>query len=167
MPNGRCRMHGGKLRGPVSVFSWPQTLPLAWAARAKRQAERKALGLPWYGGRPRKWRLKLASREVVAELMSSEIKKIPDAPAGPIEEWSPSELLQQAGKEGLIRLYRCITEPREGLPDKLVIHGDNMALGAVKIFQAVWEAQLRDRQSNGLDELMARIAQEEAKGQKS
>ncbi len=46
----RCRFHGGRLRGWSGPRS-PAHRAALWAGRALRQAERRALGLPWYGAR--------------------------------------------------------------------------------------------------------------------
>src|SRR5690348_11298776 len=93
MRNGRCYLHGGPSCG-ARVHRARDMRP-AWAARARRVAERRALGLKSPGGRPRgRWAWKAKSEtEALMRKAEDVIESLPAAPDRPIEEWTLSEIL--------------------------------------------------------------------------
>src|SRR5437588_12761036 len=110
MRNGRCRMHGGLSCG-ARVHRARDMRP-ALAARARRVAERRALGLKSPGGRPRgRWAWKAKNEtEVILRKIKDAVETLPAAPDRPIEEWTASELLNENVRQGLLQIHHILSQ---------------------------------------------------------
>jgi hypothetical protein len=167
MRNGRCRFHGGLSTGP-KVFR-ARDMTLAYAARQSRQDERKALGLPWYGGRPsgRWWKAAKDDRELLERGLADIIEKLPKPPDKPREEWSLPELLTDTTRHGLMRVHDIVSAPLSDDIKEKRLQGE-MGLGSARLLgqlqTGAMQAQAHDR---GWDELLARLAQNQKKSNKT
>jgi len=99
--------------------------------------------------------------------MADLIEKLPVAPPGKPEDWSPPELLINTAREGLLKLHAILTQPirlkqsaDERLdPEDLKLQrlvGD-LALGVDKLLARVGEANLRQQNSGKWQELLDNI----------
>ncbi len=157
---------------PRGVRRGGNLLP-ANAGRARKQALFRALGIPWYGGRPRKPRVVLSLVQEAKRHMAQEIAKLeaalpPDILKRKVETLSAPEALGRASLSGFHKLVHLIEQPivvrkrRKDPPPSIEelklqrLVGD-MSLGAGKLFARVAEGQLRAREGDALERLLAEI----------
>ncbi len=172
MANGRCKHHGGFAKG--GYFGQP--IHQAHAALRRSQARMKALGLPWYGGRPRK----LGKVQAMAERAKTQLEVAlaeygiagPGEHAGsleviagpkPVTAMSAAEALGATSLKGLQRLYEIVCEPLnpEDLKQRRLVA--DVAIAANKLFMQAAEGQFRQRRDDAVVELLERLALERAK----
>jgi hypothetical protein len=103
------------------------------------------------------------------------IESLPAAPTDrPIEQWTHSELLNENVRQGLLQIYRILSQPlklKQSESDELTamdirlqrVVADTAATGA-KLLANVQQTALQAASSDrGWDELLARLAQEQKK----
>ncbi len=171
MPNGRCYYHGGgNVRGAGAALVWRPGLEAAWKAKGPWLEWLHSFGLKHPGGRPsgRWWRVKKGTRERLVLHMDDLIETLPAvAEDRPVEQWSHTELLDDAARMGLIRLRELLKTRitrKLDLKEKRLIA--EMALGAAKLlgnlqvakFQAGEAGEQRYR------DMLRTIAEIQAKG---
>ena len=133
----RCRLHGGKSFGPgPGVLPWG---PAQWVPVRRMQAIRKALGLPWYGGRPRK-RKTLTMADQAIELANDILELLPTPRNVPDDQKGSAELLGEGVRNGLLLNRDTVLLGREMLARdgefvnlKLLSAANLTALGLVKL----------------------------------
>lgn len=140
-----------------------------------RQGERKALGLPWYGGRPSGvWkRLKAGDKGALLAMADELIKLLPPGPVDkPIEEWTHSELLSDGARLGLMRDREMAswepvdsTDPNELKRNRLIHECGSSLYNRLAVTQA--SALQIASADKGWDELLARLAQNQKKAKKT
>ena len=117
------------------------------------------MGLPWYGGRPRKLGKVLTMAEravaVLGPVIEATAVEVVDKP---VEAMNPAELLGATSLQGLRRLHEIVSEPLD--PDDLKqrrLVGD-MAVAVNKLFMRAAEGEFRARRDDALGRLLALIA---------
>lgn len=107
----RCRIHGGTSTRNLRINPWgkPQ-----WEARARKQALMRALGLPWYGGAPkRKATLRMADKAIA---VANEILEMLPVPRNvPDEQKGSVELLGEGVRNGLLLTRDTVILGRDAL----------------------------------------------------
>ena len=162
MKNGRCRMHGGKLKGGSlpghdtrkSFMAWRRWLDLL-----------HTMGLKHPGGRPRKLKTVLTMTEQAKAVLVVAAKDLTEAlPSDvlqrPIEELSPAQALGRAALSGSHQLIRIIEQPLDmnDLKQQRLI-GD-MAGTALRLFVRAAEGEFQARRDDVLGQLLAAIKAE-------
>src|SRR5713226_1475839 len=144
----RCRMHGafaGRKSGIGSVMG------PAWAAVRARQAEYKAAGLKWPGGRRNH---AVAVRAVVERAMSEMRELVERSEEEGSESGRRLARLALGGMEDLERI-RATTDFTDPKDRRLIV---DVALGAIKAAIKVDETAMKGRQNDRLGELLEKIA---------
>jgi hypothetical protein len=150
----------------------------ALAARARRVAERRALGLKSPGGRPRgRWAWKAKDEtEVLVRKAEDVIESLPAAPTDrPIEQWTLSEILNDNVRKYLtqsnailsqhIKLRLSEADP-ELTPADIRQHRviAEIGQGQAKLLANLQQNALSEvKQDRGWDELLARLAESQKK----
>lgn len=154
-------------------------MPVALRAR---QSARKALGLPWYGGRPSgAWkRLRTDEKARVMAVVDALIELLPSGPVDrPVEEWSHAELLSDGTRKALIGHRQVVDWPlidpnsadcRLNAADATKRNNSILGAGAtlIRTFKEVQIVEFQAKtQDKGWDELLARLAQNQKKAKKT
>ena len=167
----RCRLHGGNNPGGPTHIIGPKWRLVV----TTKQKLYKSLGIPWYGGRPRKAARIGGAIAMAKEILQQEIGKLeaknpllPEIMQKPVGELSAPEALARASLSGLQQLVRIIEQPLDlrAEPDDIVMPHElkmqrligDMAFGANRLFARVAEGELRGRQADALGKLLAEIA---------
>lgn len=172
----RCRIHGGHNRAPYNPRGWQ---PATHQARDKKQAVLRALGLPWYGGAPkRKVTLSMAQKaikildETLAVLPAP--RDVPDSEKGDVEIFSEGVRASCILLRDTVRLGQRLMLDEEGnqlesvaqmAPQNLKFLG--MAqITALGVTKQGWKAADRQARNDIIGNLLAAMAAEEAEGAK-
>jgi hypothetical protein len=126
----------------------------------------KALGLSWYGGRPRKPGKVMTLAEKSAEHISGEIAVLQeivpaDAMVRDISTLGPGDALGRAALSGLQQLIRIIEQPLDLREDITAykqqrLIGD-MAVAAGKLYMRAAEGAFRQKRDTELVKLLERL----------
>ena len=161
MPNGRCHMHGGRLKGG-SVHRDTRKPMAAW----RRWVELlHAMGLKHPGGRPRKLKTVLSMTDKAKAVLVDGAKDLAEAlPTDilqrPIESLSPAQALGRAALSGSYQLIRIIEQELDmnDLKQQRLI-GD-MAGTALRLVMRAGERGDQGRTNDVLGELLKAIKAE-------
>lgn len=134
--------------------------------RDAMQAQRKAAGLPWYGGRPpgrSKVEKVMADALVTAESIIDGLPAVRDVPD---DQKTPAELLSEGTREGLILQRDTIRAVQAefktyGLVNvdmKLLRLGNEIGRGLAQLSLRVEAGEMRARQVDFVGQLLARLA---------
>ena len=158
----RCKFHGGGGSG----WYGPRSTVKQRAVVAARQALMRALGLPWYGGRPkRRAEIKMADQAIaianaVLEVLPPARANVPDSEKGTVE------LLSEGVRDGLllardtVRLGQmALARDGEKVDRKLLGMANLTALGLTKLGLRAAEGERRD---DVLGRLLAAIEAEKS-----
>ncbi len=129
----RCRLHLGQAN------HHPTGRQYQWKARAAKQAVMKALGLPWYGGSPkRKATLNMADKAIA--IANDILETLPIPRDVPDDQKGNVELLGEGVRAGLLLLRDTVKLGqaelllgRENINFKLLGQANLSALGTVKL----------------------------------
>jgi hypothetical protein len=105
----RCMMHGGRLNRH-SHAAWRAHAPWGeaqWGPRRKRQAVMRALGLPWYGGKP-KQRVTLNMAEKAIAIMDEELSLLPLPRDVPDDQKGDLEIFGEAVRASVVLLRETV-----------------------------------------------------------
>lgn len=162
----RCRNHGGLSTGPRVAH---RTMGPAWAASAAAKAARRAQGLPWYHGDGRKrppgaalahktrGRLEGMAQELEAALPVDVMTADPATLSAP-------DALGRAELSAIRQLIRIVELPVDEDDLKQMRLIADVALGTTRLSARVSESRLQARKTDVLEGLLARLAEEDAKG---
>lgn len=169
----RCRLHGGLSTG------WPRgvsksTAKANAAYRIKLELFR-ALGLSWYGGRPRKPAKVLTLAEEAKAVVKQEIETLQaivpaDAMVRDIATLGPGDALGRAALAGLHQLIRIIEQPLDMRDDVTAykqqrLIGD-MAVAAGKLYMRAAEGAFRQKRDSDLVKLLERLKDQQDQASK-
>lgn len=157
-------MHGGRSVGGY----WGQPLGPAWRASAKKQALFRALGLPWYGGAPRraaKVRTMVDEAKVALAGQIVELQAIVPAEVmtKAVDELSAPEALDRAALSGARQLVQIVEREIDWDELKQVRLIGDMAAVAMRLSVRVSEGQFRARRDDALARLLASLARDDQK----
>jgi hypothetical protein len=118
-------MHGGK-----TIFGRPNpaacTHEAKWAGRARKQAIMRAMGLPWYGGAPKR-RATLTMADKAIRIIDEEIALLPAPRDVPDSEKGDLEIFGEGVRASVVLLRDTVK-----LGQALLIAADGKALTSVK-----------------------------------
>ena len=158
----RCRWHGGL--GNCANHH-PTGRQYQWKARAAKQALMRALGLPWYGGAPKRTATLTMADKAIA-LANDILEQLPTPRDVPDDEKGNVELLGEGVRAGLLLLRDTVKLGqaelllgRENINFKLLGQANLSALGTVKLGL---KAADTGRRNDVIGKLLAAIEAEKA-----